>query len=220
MARFKDLKGQKFGKLTCIKPVGKSKTRCMVWLCKCECGEEIEVVSNSLLTGNTKSCSCLQKDTARHECKKRTKHGLSPLGLCNRGAYKSWAHMKQRCLNKNCASYKDYGGRGISACDKWLTFEGFWDDMGPTYQEGLTIERIDVNGNYEPDNCRWATKQEQAENKRNNVYITYNNQTKTVAQWARDLNVKATTIYQRIQSGWSNEKLLMQPRLRKPTYIT
>lgn len=131
-------------------------------------------------------------------------------GLANTKLYKSWQRMKVRCYNKNYSHYKDYGGRGIVVCDEWLhdvvSFYNWAIDNG--YQEGLTLDRIDVNGNYEPGNCRWITNDEQQNNRRNNIKITYNGKTQTITQWANELGIKRDLIERRYHRGYTDKACL------------
>ena len=197
MGKFIDLSGQKFGKLKVIKKI-ENKGENIQYLCKCDCGNYIKIIGTSLRTGNTKSCGCLAK-----------KHGLSKHKL-----HKKWDEMKYRCYNDNCTHYKYYGGRGIIVCNEWLNdFKTFYDwSMAHGYADNLTIDRIDVNGNYEPSNCRWVTMEEQASNKTNNVFITYNNETHTLTEWAKILNVNYKNLWQRIvKRKWAIERAFNQP---------
>lgn len=134
------------------------------------------------------------------------------------GIYGSWYAMKQRCLNPNNKQYKDYGGRGIKICDKWIDFSGFKEDMGNGYQENLTIERNDTNGNYEIDNCRWATRQEQSENKRCNIILEYAGQKKTLLEWWKFLQMEISygTLRSRYYRGMTTEEILEKPSLYRP----
>lgn len=131
-------------------------------------------------------------------------------GLANTKLYKSWQRMKVRCYNKNYSHYKDYGGRGIAVCDEWLhdvvSFYNWAMDNG--YQEGLTLDRINVNGNYEPSNCRWITNDEQQNNRRNNIKITYNGKTQTITQWANELGIKRDLIERRYHRGYTDKACL------------
>ena len=220
MEKRRDLTGMKAGRLICIKPVGVSANRSILWLCKCECGNEAIVQSSRLITGRTLSCGCLQRESAVRIGTKKKTHGFWVAGLTGSGAYKSWAHLKERCQNSKCKSYANYGGRGIAVCEKWLTFEGFWEDMGPTYKKGLSIDRIDNNGNYEPSNCRWADSKTQSMNKRNNVFVEYNGQSKSIGQWAIVFGIKASTITTRLANNWSIEMALTTPVMNKKAVNT
>ena len=179
----KDITGQKFGKLTVIKRVGSDKNYNTLWLCKCECGNEKVVARYRLINGNTSSCGCAKKI---HFSNLNKIHGLS-----NTKIYYAWRSMKHRCLNPNNDNYLNYGSRGITICDEWLAdFMNFYNwSMSNGYKEGLSIDRIDVNGNYEPSNCRWITPKEQSRNTRRNHYITYNNETYCISEWAEKLSI-------------------------------
>lgn len=155
--QFIDLTGRKFGRLTVIRRVGKRKGGDIKWACECQCGQNIIVSANHLKDGHTKSCGCL-----RHEISsiRMTKHGMSKTLT-----YRTWASMKSRCQNPNEPRYKDYGGRGISVCDRWLKFENFLEDMGEK-PRGLTLDRKNNDRGYCKENCKWSSKQEQARNRR------------------------------------------------------
>lgn len=153
-----NIAGQTFGRLTALYYTRKSRHGNRIWLCNCTCGTAVEVVAASLKKGETKSCGCLQKDTAS---KTFTKHGMS-----SSPEYKSWNAMKGRCYDSNHPKYKNYGGRGIIICERWLnSFENFYLDMGKR-PKGTTIDRKDSDGNYEPNNCRWATLSTQSHNRK------------------------------------------------------
>ena len=128
-------------------------------------------------------------------------------GMCYTRIYHIWAGMKQRCFDEKCKAYKNYGGRGITVCNRWLTFDYFLKDMVHSYSRDLTIERINVNGNYEPSNCKWVSKTDQSNNRRSNVNVTYNGKTQNLMLWSKELKLSVTTLYQRVKRGWNVEDL-------------
>jgi hypothetical protein len=199
LTRFIDLSGRAFGKLTAIVPVGLNKSRQYVWWCHCECGGNSIANGSNLLRGNTLACGCVrQVDLAD----RTRKHGMSKTRM-----FKIWTGVTKRCTNENCSSYNRYGGRGIEMCDRWKeSFENFYGDMKDGYADNLTLEREDPNGNYCKDNCKWATMIEQARNKTNSVFIEYNGQKKSMAEWAELKGVPSGTIGNRIRAGWSVER--------------
>lgn len=209
MRKLQYLTGQKFGKLTVINFNHKIKTNYgqwkYYWLCECECGNTIIVCSSNLKTGHTKSCGCLKIENTVNANKK---HGLAKHRL-----YKIWENLKFRCLNKKCNSFKNYGNRGITVCIDWLNnFENFYTwAIANGYKDDLTIDRIDNNGNYESDNCRWVNAKKQANNRRSNRLITYNNETHTLSEWANKYNIKISKLWARLNSGWTIEKSLTTP---------
>ena len=162
-----DLTGQKFNKLTVIKPAGKEKSGNILWECLCECGNKAVISSYNIRSGRAKSCGCLRAEVSR---KNNTTHNMTKTP-----EFKAWGNIKQRCYNKNYVGYKNYGGRGIKVCDRWLDkesgFENFLEDMGKKPGKEYSIDRIDTNGDYTPENCRWATNKEQHLNMRTNKII-------------------------------------------------
>lgn len=132
-------------------------------------------------------------------------------GMHDTAIYNCWGHMKSRCSNPNDKHFKNYGGRGIKVCDRWLDFGAFWEDIKHEYQEGLSIDRIDVNGHYCPENVRWVTMAEQAKNKTNNVYLEFRGEQKIISEWAKETGIKYVTLHRRIKDGWSVERALTTP---------
>ena len=182
-----DLTGKRYGRLTVIKEVERirypSGIPDRMWECVCDCGKIFRCNTGRLRSGNTKSCGCLRKEIAS---KKSYKHGGSKTKL-----YRIWDEMNGRCHCKSNKPLKNYGGRGISVCDEWRNdFSAFrlWA-ISNGYQEGLTIERVNNNGNYSPDNCKWIPRSDQPRNRRNCHLITYNGETKTLSEWSRELHV-------------------------------
>lgn len=197
-----DLTGKQFGRLTVVGYAGKNKHGDSDWKCKCDCGNYVVVVSGNLRSGHTRSCGCLRSDTITEHDKKRAIHGMSRTKI-----YITWNNMKSRCMNPQNISYSNYGGRGITVCERWLSFENFIADMGPTYKQGLQLDRIDNNKGYSPDNCRWVTHKENQNNKRNNRrFRFYDN--KTLAELSEESGISCETIEGRIKMGWPDERLL------------
>lgn len=175
-------------------------------MCKCTCGQIKHVRKSDLVRGRVKSCGCLLKEkSSARAVERNSSHGMSRTRV-----YRIWAGIIDRCTNKNGKYFEHYMGRGITICDRWKTFENFYTDMGDPPSKH-SIERIDNDKRYSPTNCKWATFEEQNNNKRSNVCITFENQTLTIAQWSKRINVRADTLRARINSGWSIEKALTTP---------
>ena len=206
-----NLTGQRFGRLTVLTRAENNKRGNTQWLCQCDCGEKRIVLGTELRGGRTRSCGCLRTERL---IKATRKHGASKTRL-----YSIYHDMLRRCYDCENKRFSDYGGRGIKVCEEWKNdFSSFqlWA-LSHGYAEDLSIDRIDVNGDYSPGNCRWITMKEQACNKRTNHYINYHGKTKTIAQWERDLNFPVDVIRQRLnRHHWSVEKALTTPpRKRK-----
>ena len=197
MGRLNDLSGQQFHYWTVLDRAGSTLAKKATWNCICQCGTTRIVVGSDLKKGASKSCGCHQKEVASSICV----HGMA-----DTQEYSIWCAMKARCQNSKVSNYHNYGGRGISVCERWETFENFYADMGDC--GGLTIERIDTNGDYEPSNCRWATRKEQGNNKRNNRLLSFDGLTLTVQQWADRIGIGEATIRKRLRLGWSTAKAL------------
>ena len=203
-------KGDKLG--TCIfikeiKPIvfevtetSKSKTikRCATF--QCECGKEFDCIILAIKNGNTRSCGCLGIKHARKMGTSNTVHGHRQHRL-----YKTWTGMLRRCNDPNDFGYYNYGGRGINVCDRWKDINNFLLDMYSTYKEGLELDRINVNGNYELNNCRWITRKQNMNNTRRSRYIKYNDISKTVSEWSDELNIPYKRLLARL-NNWSVEK--------------
>lgn len=208
-----NLTSQRFGRLTVIEFSHKKGDK-TYWKCKCDCGKEVLVRSDALKTGHTNSCGCYNKEILR-KAKWNETHGKT-----NSKIHSIWFNMKNRCYNPNTDEYSNYGGRGIKVCDEWLGEHGAENFIKWAFENGYdenadfgkcTIDRINVNQDYCPENCRWATMKEQANNKRNNRYITYNGETKTLKEWCEYYNLNYDTVKRRIYSGWSVEEAFFKP---------
>lgn len=207
MGKFIDLTGQRFGMLTVVERAP-NRGKDTMWLCRCDCGNEIASTPSHLKSGHTKSCGCFRSSVLAQQGSKNATHGMKRTPL-----YKTWGSIKTRCLNPNTPAYPNYGGRGISICDAWKdNFEAFYNwAIASGYQKGLSIDRIDVNGPYSPENCRWVTIDIQANNKRTNRVVTFNGKTQTLQQWADETGILPSTIRERLSRGWSAGKTLTQP---------
>lgn len=197
--------------MTVVEYQGRSKHGDSLWLCKCNCGIEKVVASLGLKQGKVKSCGCFRAaalKAGRDQLhKNNTIHGQS-----RTREHHIWQNLIYRCYNPNCPQYDRYGGRGIGVCDKWKeSFIAFYEDMGPCPSPKHTVDRIDNDGDYCPENCRWATRKQQANNRRGNRLLTYKGEQKTCAAWAEQFGLTRLIIWQRLGRGWSVEKTLETP---------
>lgn len=199
-----ELTNKTFGKLKVLKIHSRDKHKHLRWLCKCECGNEVVVLSDNLLRSHTTSCGC---ERIRRNSEVHRIHGKT-----NTREYVAWINMLNRCEDPKNKRYDRYGGRGISVCEKWHTFNGFWEDMEEGYAENLTIDRINGDGNYQKSNCKWSTITEQANNTSTNRLVTVDGITDTVANLCRRFEMKYTTAIQRLSNGWSADKAFKTPR--------
>jgi len=196
--KVRDLAGQRFGLLTVLEidDEQSEKYKRIYWKCQCDCGKTNSIIADSLTMGRTCSCGC----------RKRLQHEMSykrPYGI--------WEHMKARCLNKNNTHFKSYGGRGITLSSKWQKFQGFWEDMEEGYSDSLTLERNDVNGNYEKNNCSWATRKQQSNNRRNTVYYIIDGEKICQSDVIKKFGIPITTLQKRIRNGWEIERAISTP---------
>lgn len=199
------LEGQRFGFLTVVKENGRNKDGDVLWLCKCDCGNEHTVKSVNLIHGYVKSCGCKRGEMISQ---KTTKHGLHKSKL-----YHIWRGMKNRCYNPKHEHYYLYGERGITICEEWdKDFMQFYEwATTHGFREDLTIDRIDNNKGYSPENCRWATPKEQQRNRRVTVFLNYKGERKPLAEWAEIKGINRKALEHRIRVGWPTEKALETP---------
>lgn len=205
MPRIINRVGSRFGRLVVESLSRKNAKGQSFWNCRCDCGNTKEVFGGNLNSGNIKSCGCLRSEG------NNSKHGHSKNGKQSR-EYICWVSMKGRCLNPSNNRFHQYGGRGITVCQRWVdSFENFLSDMGPKPSPRHSINRIDNSKGYSPENTVWSTEAEQQRNKRNSSTLSMNGITKCIAQWAEDLMVPSSVLYARKRLGWSDERILSQP---------
>mgnify|MGYP001200354477 CR=1 FL=1 len=203
-----DLTGQQFGRLTVTglagtKEYGKSGQKRTMFDCRCSCGNAISVSGNSLKSGNTKSCGCLNLDSLKGRA----------TGYTGERVYRIWQAMLNRCRNPNQPNYANYGGRGIKVCERWLSIKNFVDDMGRPNGD-QSIDRIDNDGNYEPGNCRWASREEQSRNKSSNRILTLDGKSMTLIEWAEKLGIEQSSLRERLEK-WTLRKALTTPKTNR-----
>lgn len=203
MGKVIDLMGHQFGRLTVIKRVDNANDGHARWLCRCACRKITIVRSNNLRNGTTRSCGCLAIDNTKQ---RSVIHGYARKNKSK--IYQIWRSMINRCTNINSKDYKNYGARGIRVCKRWFKFENFLTDMGER-PDNMTLDRVDNNGNYCKENCRWATIKQQHRNMRSNIFFTINSETKCLKEWCEIRNLKYSTVSMRInQYGWNIEEAL------------
>lgn len=199
MGKLMDLVGDVYGELTVVKEGGRTKSNMRTWICRCSCGSKLIVQHGNLRNGHTTSCGCT--------------FGVHKMS--NTRIYKTWCNINARCGMNEFEGHVDYAGRGIKVCERWHeSFANFYDDMGEI-PEGCSIDRIDVNGDYSPENCRWASTFVQQNNRRNNRMLTYCGESKTVSEWAKERGIKPNTLEYRILRGWSIERALETNVIKK-----
>lgn len=201
MPKFIDITGRRVGFLTVLRRHGTANYGKVTWLCKCDCGNEKIVLGDSLRNGYPKSCGCRIGELISSG---RKSHGQSGSAL-----YKIWLGIKKRCFDSKSNIYNHYGGRGITVCDRWLRGDGtvtgyecFAADMGDRPSDKHSIDRIDFNGNYSPENCRWATREEQMQNRRNNLNYVFNGEVLCLAEISRRVGIPYGTLKHRRRKGW------------------
>jgi len=199
----KDFVGRTFGRLTvkAFSHINAYRNAC--WVCECSCGVVATVRGGELTSGDTQSCGCLRKELMAES---HTIHGSAYTT-----EYRIWGNILQRCINPNNPHYADYGGRGITVCDDWLKFENFYRDMGDRPSKDHTVDRIDNDGPYCKENCRWATQKQQMNNTRSNRFVEFGGESLTVAQWSVRTGIGSTTLLYRLNAGWPVELVLTVP---------
>lgn len=194
--------GERFGRLVIVEQSSERSGTALKWVCRCDCGATCTVSGHKLRSGHTKSCGCWGR-VARSV--------LHPgHGMTGTPEYEIWLSMRGRCMNPRNKSYADYGGRGIYVDATWSDFTKFIADVGNRPSDKHSLDRINNDGPYSPENCRWATRQEQALNSRRNVWLTFRGRTMTVSQWAQEIGIHQGTISMRLKSGWPVERALTQ----------
>lgn len=197
-----NLVGERFGRLIVIERADNTNAKQARWICECECGSIVTVRAQDLKSGRTKSCGCYKREVVK-SCS--ITHGMSKTRL-----WRIWNDMHVRCEYPSATQFKYYGEKGVFVCEEWKTFEPFRDwAVANGYTDELTIDRIDVSGNYTPSNCRWASWSDQQNNKSTNRFLTYRGRTLTVSQWAKETGISRNKIDRRLKKGWSVEKVLV-----------
>jgi hypothetical protein len=209
-AEVKDLRGRRFDRLLVIEFAGIDPRGYAKWRCLCDCGKETVKQGTHMMRGNTRSCGCLVSETARA---KVLTHGKTKTT-----EFRIWTGMIDRATNPNGAAWKCYGGRGITVCERWKSFENFFSDMGPRPSSEFSLDRIDVNGNYCPENCRWANRATQARNRRSTIYLEFDGKKMSLPEWSEASGISCQTIRYRLLRHWSVERALTTPSLQQKAH--
>lgn len=196
--RFNDLTGRRFGRLEVVDRA-QNRNKHVYWRCRCDCGKDVEVRGDALTRGPTVSCGCYHDDIV-------TKHGMWQTPI-----YRIWRSMLGRCENPNAHAYELYGGRGIKICDAWHDFQTFYDDIGKRPADNYSLDRINNDGDYCPENCRWATWKQQSRNRSNNRIIELDGERRCISEWASITGINHGTLTQRLNRGWTARQTLTMP---------
>lgn len=218
--RSKDISGMRFGMLTATEYKGTNKHRFALWFCVCDCGNSVVATGNALRKGHTRSCGCLQKKAAAKSISAFNGSGKRSSGRLAHGENKTplhnaWLRMRRRCSDTSYEHYNRYGGRGISVCKEWESYTAFRDwALSHGYKEGLELDRIDNNGNYEPSNCRWATRTAQMRNRSNTIYVELNGERKPLVEFCEIYGVNYKTAHAKHKKGIPPEKIFIETKLK------
>lgn len=215
-SHFRDLTGQRFGRLIATRYLGKidKKSR---WQCRCDCGTECVKAAQHLALGLIRSCGCLRSEVSAEMLRERaTTHGASRSP--QKRAWRRWAGMMSRCYRKTDTAYSRYGGRGITVCERWHDVWNFIADMGDP-PESLTLERINNDGPYSPENCRWASYSDQNSNRRSTRKVIRDGRSQSIAQWAREAGLSKSVVYARLERGWPLDLALTKPLSAPGEYV-
>lgn len=200
-----ELSGLRVGNVVVISLAYSNRNRGRMWNCRCDCGTEFIAQGSRLRAGKHNACEACLRSRPR-------KHGASRTSM-----YYRWRGILGRCENPNYREYDNYGGRGIKVCARWHEFENFWADMSDTYRPGMEIDRIDNDGDYTPENCRWVEHQQNQRNKRTNHLITWQGKTQTAIEWSEEIGINANTLIYRLRRGWDLDRAMTQkPMKPKP----
>lgn len=212
MPKIKDLTGTKFGRLLPLRTDGKNIRQQYLWYCKCDCGTYVTVSSDSLVQGKTKSCGCFHQWSVENS---HTTHGENRRGKMT-PEYRAWSCMKSRCTNPNLKCYRNYGGRGIKMCKRWFnSFENFLSDMGRKPSDKHSLDRYpNINGDYKPSNCRWGTKKQQVEGRRNSIWVKFDGRNMILKDWATHLKINYPALLSLYHTGKSFDKIVLHYKKR------